>query len=665
MDTAGGMVTGLTYDVNTAIGLPVAGPCTGIQYNVGVGYLGAVAAAETLTDISLVKTVSNADPLEGATIIYTIRCWNNGPGDSSGIQVTDLLPLGVTYQSHNTAGIYIPGTGVWQVGPVTASGLGILTITATVDGGTTGQTIVNTAAVTASDQTDPSPGNETDEASITVGFGVHYVDPNGSHESPFINWSTAATNIQAAVDVALADGAVWVSNGVYSLGGEALEEYSLTNRVYISQDILVRSVNGPEHTHIVGRADPISTNGPGAQRCAYIAGNARLEGFTLRDGHTHRYEFMSPLNDYWGGGVYFQGGGTLSNCVIRDCRSEESGGGVYTDSGGNLIDCLVVSNRTAGDGGGIYMSFGGGAYHCRILDNSAGAYGGGVAIDLDGELYTCLLAGNSAGSHGGGASLVDGGGLASCTVAGNHATGDGGGVHMLYDGYVVSTVLHGNTAGSQSSNWHDQAGVAHFEFTCTEPDPGGESNVMANPQFVDAAAGDYRLKSTSPCVDAGEPFALGTDLNGLPRPLDGDNNGSAIADIGAYECAHESVDSDGDGMGDGFEARHGLNLMDPGDASDNPDGDPHDNLRESIADTNPMDSNSYLRITGILPQAGGVDVQWQGGIRARQYVEARGELVSGDWTPIRTNEPPIPVRTNFVDTAGQSGRHYRIKAERP
>ena len=43
-----------------------------------------------------------------------------------------------------------------------------LTLTATVDAGTGGSTITNTAAVTASDQTDSNPANDTDSADLTV-----------------------------------------------------------------------------------------------------------------------------------------------------------------------------------------------------------------------------------------------------------------------------------------------------------------------------------------------------------------------------------------------------------------------------------------------------------------------------------------------------------------
>jgi len=63
--------------------------------------------------------------------------------------------------------------------------------------------------------------------------------------------------------------------------------------------------------------------------------------------------------------------------------------------------------------------------------------------------------------------------------------------------------------------------------------------IFADPQFVNATGGDYHLKDTSPCIDAGDnsyvPSGVTEDLDGNQRIVDGNNDGTATVDIGAYE----------------------------------------------------------------------------------------------------------------------------------
>jgi len=158
-------------------------------------------------DLSFTKTVNNNNPNPDDTIIYTLTVTNGGADTANNVEVTDQLPAGVTYVSDTPSqGSYVSGTGVWTVGTIANSGSATLTITATIDSDTGGQTIVNSAEVTDVDEGDPdsTPDNtsgtedDEDDASLTVTNAdlgvVKNVDNGTPNEGDTVTYTITVTN---------------------------------------------------------------------------------------------------------------------------------------------------------------------------------------------------------------------------------------------------------------------------------------------------------------------------------------------------------------------------------------------------------------------------------------------------------------------------------------
>lgn len=123
---------------------------------------------ETGVDLSVAKSVDVPTPGEGQEVTFTVTVTNEGPDDARRVVLRDMLPAGLTYNGHTTSqGIYEETSGVWEIGDLASGAAAELTITATVDAGTAGQTLTNTARLTNSNPTDRAPGNNTASTSVT------------------------------------------------------------------------------------------------------------------------------------------------------------------------------------------------------------------------------------------------------------------------------------------------------------------------------------------------------------------------------------------------------------------------------------------------------------------------------------------------------------------
>jgi hypothetical protein len=294
---------------------------------------------------------------------------------------------------------------------------------------------------------------------------------------PYLDWATAATNIQDAIEVAGEGDAVLVTNGVYAAGGKAMGD-GLTNRVALDKPLTILSVNGPNETIIQGACDPVSTNGPLAVRCLWMTNGAQVSGFTLTGGAT-----LSPGS---------------SSC---------DGGGVWASSTNALVaDCIISNNVSAiRGGGGCNAHFD----RCVFWGNRAGGanwggYGGGANNSL---VRNSLILSNHA-DFGGGAY---GGTLLNCTIWANRARTSFQGCGIMWATAHNCVIMFNFDTTSPMGLLGNHFGCV-LSYCCTYP-VAGEGSFNVDPQLLDK----WHLPSTSLCVGAGNPlYASGTDLEGEP-----------------------------------------------------------------------------------------------------------------------------------------------------
>ncbi len=423
---------------------------------------------------------------------------------------------------------------------------------------------------------------------------LYVSEANLNPKPPYATWSTAATNIQDAVEAAAAGDTVLVTNGVYAGG------------VVLSNPLTLVSVNGPQVTVI---------DGGGTNQCVSMTMLSSLSGFTI----THGFGMFC-------GGV---ANGTLYNCVLSRNVASLLGGGATSAT---LYSCLVVSNRCeSGSGGGVASG------HlqdcvlngCVVTGNYA-ASGGGASTDPFGTtrcvLNNCIVADNSAEFGSAGAEWSS---LYDCTLTGNYAadanSGVGGASHCTLDNCIV----YFNTS-SNSANYDT---YCVLNYCCTSPLPqSGTGNIALDPLFLNYSAGNRRLQANSPCINAGNnAFVSGTtDLDGNPRIVGG------TVDMGAYEFqAPTSLISYAWLQQYGFPTDGSADFLDI-------DHDGMNNWQEWVCGTDPTNKLSVLRMLSAAPAATNVTVSWQSVAGVNYFLERSTNLSS----------PFTLEATNIVGQAG-------------
>jgi uncharacterized repeat protein (TIGR01451 family) len=158
----------------------------------------AASATETpkQADLGLAKTISDSTPNVGDTVTFTVTLSNGGPGAATGVQVSDLLPAGLSFVSATPSqGSYNSATGLWNVGTVTTITPQTLQIVGKV---VSASAQTNTASVSHADQLDPNAGNNTASATETPQIAdlavTKFVVPPVANLGQFVTFNIVLTD---------------------------------------------------------------------------------------------------------------------------------------------------------------------------------------------------------------------------------------------------------------------------------------------------------------------------------------------------------------------------------------------------------------------------------------------------------------------------------------
>jgi hypothetical protein len=263
--------------------------------------------------------------------------------------------------------------------------------------------------------------------------------------------------------------------------------------------------------------------------------NVQLDGFIITAGKADGQPFD---NTERGAGLYLVNSSpALRNLVFSGNKADGPGGGMDLTGSSPTLTNVTFSGNSANRGGGMSNEYSSSPTLTNVTfsGNSADSYGGGMFnySSSSPTLRNVTFSGNSANRGGGMFNDNSSPTLRNAIVWGNTASN---GPSIYNFGSSTPTVTYSDIQGCfTGSTWNGSCGT------------NGGGNIEADPLFVNAAAGNLRLKGGSPAIDAGNnsfvPSGITTDLDGKPRIQDGNGDGVAIVDMGAYEAQPPVADA--------------------------------------------------------------------------------------------------------------------------
>jgi len=253
----------------------------------------------------------------------------------------------------------------------------------------------------------------------------------------------------------------------------------------------------------------------------------------------------------YGSGMYnYRSSPTLTDVVFSDNVAGHVGGAMENEDHSNpvLTNVLFSGNSANHQGGGMFnivssnpvltnVAF----IDNKVTSNIGGGGGGGMHnSNSDPILTNVTFSGNHAIVGGGIDNWQSNLTLINVTFSNNTADQYGAAIYSQESKpTITNTIIWGNTPGD--SQMLNATGNSSITFSIIAGGYPGVGNLNVNPKLGILANNGgftltYSLLSESPAIDAGSPSTCPTmDQRGKLRPIDGNGDGTAVCDIGAFE----------------------------------------------------------------------------------------------------------------------------------
>lgn len=302
--------------------------------------------------------------------------------------------------------------------------------------------------------------------------------------------------IQAALDAAAPGDTVLVDPGVYT-----------ENLDFHQKDVRVQSTGGAAATTIAVAGGTAVTIGPAGA----------LIGFTV-----------TGASEAFGAAMAVSGAGTLVQGNVFEGNTEQAGG-YGAAIGGSIASPIIDGNVFRNNSCDSQFLSG----VVALVNPSAPRITNNVFAHNPCRAISMVLPAQAAPA------------VVNNTIVDNPV---GLRVYSFGSGTYRNNIVVGNQIGLQVDGgsppvWENNLVFGNgTNYSGIAEQTGLVGNISADPMFVDASQNDYHLQAGSPAIDAGTAqTAPSIDFDGNARPVDGNGDGTATVDIGAFEFPQPSL----------------------------------------------------------------------------------------------------------------------------